>query len=44
MTVTALDWTIVMVSVLITFVPALFFTRRGGSSMAEFLTSGKSAP
>ena len=44
MTVTALDWTIVVISVLITFVPALFFTRRGGSSMAEFFTSGKSAP
>lgn len=39
-----LDWIIVLVSVLACFVPALWMMRRGGSSSAEFFTSGRAAP
>lgn len=44
MQVHALDWIIVAVSVAVCFIPALLFTRRAGSSTAEFFASGRAAP
>ncbi len=39
-----LDWLIVVVSLSISFAPAIILARRAGSSTAEFFTSGRSAP
>lgn len=39
-----LDWSIVIGSILICFVPALWMARRAGQSTAEFFTSGRAAP
>lgn len=39
-----LDWAIVLVSIAVCFIPALYMARRGGQSTAEFFTSGRSAP
>jgi Na+/proline symporter len=39
-----LDWIIVLASVAICFVPALFFARRAGQNVAEFFASGQNAP
>ena len=39
-----LDWIIVIASLLICFVPALFFGKRAGSSTTEFFASGRSVP
>ena len=39
-----LDWIIVFVSILICFVPALFFGKRSGKSTSEFFASGRSVP
>ncbi len=39
-----LDWIIVAISILICFVPALFFARRSGQSTSEFFASGRSVP
>ncbi len=44
MRVTSLDWSIVAVSVVVSFLPAIFFARRAGRSTAEFFTSGRAAP
>lgn len=44
MTLTPLDWTVIVVSILVAFLPALLFTRRGSSSTKEFFTSGQAAP
>jgi Na+/proline symporter len=44
MQVRALDWGIVIASILISFVPALLLMKRGGSGTAEFFTSGRAAP
>jgi Na+/proline symporter len=44
MNLAPLDWTIIALSIVISFVPALFFYRRAGSSTAEFFTSGRAAP
>jgi solute:Na+ symporter, SSS family len=44
MHVTTFDWIIVIVSVAVSFLPALLLAKRGGSSTAEFFTSGRSAP
>lgn len=44
MTLHAIDWVIVIVSVLICFVPALFFGKRSGKSTSEFFASGRSVP
>jgi len=41
---TRLDWTIIALSIVISFLPALFFARRASSSTAEFFTSGRAAP
>ena len=38
------DWVIVAVSLLICFVPALFFGRRAGRSTSEFFASGRAVP
>src|SRR5882762_4388960 len=39
-----LDWTIVVVTILICFVPALFFGKRAGKNTSEFFASGRSVP
>ncbi|HEX4932268.1 MAG TPA: sodium:solute symporter family protein [Gemmatimonadaceae bacterium] len=44
MTLTSLDWIIVLVSIVVSFLPAVVLARRAGSSTAEFFTSGRSAP
>jgi SSS family solute:Na+ symporter len=44
MHITALDWIIVIVSIAVSFLPALMLAKRAGSSTAEFFTSGRSAP
>jgi len=44
MHLTALDWWIVVVSIGLSFLPALLLARRAGSSTAEFFTSGRAAP
>ena len=38
------DWIIVLASLLVCFVPALFFGKRAGKSTAEFFASGRSVP
>src|SRR5262245_15866305 len=44
MTLTALDWIIIALSLLVCFVPALFFGRRAGRSTSEFFASGRAVP
>src|SRR5712692_2991300 len=44
MRVTSFDWVIVVVSIVVSFLPAVFLMRRAGRSTAEFFTSGRSAP
>src|SRR6476619_158091 len=44
MRLTSLDWVIVVVSIVVSFIPAVVLARRAGSSTAEFFTSGRSAP
>ena len=39
-----LDWVIVAVTLLVCFVPALFFARRAGRNTSEFFASGRSVP
>jgi SSS family solute:Na+ symporter len=39
-----IDWVIVAVSLLICFVPALFFGKRAGQSTSEFFASGRAVP
>jgi Na+/proline symporter len=41
---TTLDWVIVLVSIAVSFAPAVWLARRAGSSTAEFFTSGRAAP
>ena len=43
MTLTTFDWTIVLVSIVVSFLPAIVLAKRAGSSTAEFFTSGRSA-
>ena len=38
------DWVIVVLSLLVCFVPALFFGKRAGKSTAEFFVSGRAVP
>ena len=40
----AIDWVIVAASLLVCFVPALFFGKRAGKSTSEFFVSGRSVP
>ena len=44
MTLQPLDWVIAIGSVLICFLPALFFGKRSGKSTTEFFASGRSVP
>jgi SSS family solute:Na+ symporter len=44
MHLTNLDWTIVAASIVVSFLPAIFFARRASRSTAEFFTSGRAAP
>ncbi len=44
MTLSALDWLIVAITLLICFMPALFFARRSGRSTSEFFASGRAVP
>ncbi len=39
-----LDWIIVLISLLVCFVPALFFGKRAGKSTSEFFVSGRAVP
>src|SRR6478752_3842436 len=39
-----LDWIIIAASLLICFVPALFFAKRSGKSTSEFFASGRAVP
>ena len=39
-----LDWAIVVLSIIVSFIPAVVLARRAGSSTAEFFTSGRAAP
>ena len=44
MTLQPIDWVIVLFTLLICFVPALFFGKRAGKSTSEFFASGRSVP
>ncbi len=44
MRLVAIDWLIVAASIIISFLPAIFFYKRAGSSTEEFFTSGRAAP
>ncbi|AHG89738.1 Na+/solute symporter [Gemmatirosa kalamazoonensis] len=44
MSLTTLDWVIVGISIVISFIPALVLMRRAGRSTSEFFTSGRAAP
>src|ERR687886_2939956 len=44
MTLHALDWIIVVASILVCFLPALAFGKRSGKNTAEFFASGRSVP
>ena len=44
MQLVTLDWVIVALSIVISFVPALLFYKRAGSSTEEFFTAGRAAP
>ncbi|MGH7604482.1 MAG: sodium:solute symporter family protein, partial [Gemmatimonadaceae bacterium] len=44
MQLTSLDWVIVVVSLVLCYLPAMFYLKRARSSVAEFFTSGQSAP
>jgi Na+/proline symporter len=39
-----LDWLIVLASLLVCFIPALFFGKRAGQNTSEFFASGRSVP
>src|SRR5438552_15127984 len=38
------DWTVVIISIAVSFLPALFFFRRASKSTTEFFASGRAAP
>ena len=44
MQLTTLDWVIVIGSIALSFVPAVWMARRAGQSTTEFFTSGRAAP
>ena len=44
MVLAPLDWVIVAATLLVCFVPALFFARRAGRSTSEFFASGRAVP
>ena len=39
-----IDWIIVAASIVVSFLPAIFFAKRASSSTTEFFTSGRAAP
>lgn len=39
-----LDWLVIVLSILVCFIPALFFLRRAGRNTSEFFSTGHSAP
>jgi Na+/proline symporter len=41
---TTLDWAIIAASIIISFLPAIFFAKRAGTNTTEFFTSGRAAP
>ena len=44
MQLVTLDWVIVLLSIVVSFLPAVFLARRAGASTSEFFTSGRAAP
>lgn len=44
MQMVTLDWAVVLLSLVVSFLPAVLLARRAGSSTAEFFTSGRAAP
>ena len=44
MHLTTFDWTVVAVSLMVSFLPAVLLARRAGRNTAEFFTSGRAAP
>jgi Na+/proline symporter len=38
------DWIIVLISIVVSFLPAVLLAKRAGSNTAEFFTSGRAAP
>ncbi len=44
MHLTSFDWTVVVISLAVSFLPAILLARRAGRSTAEFFTSGRAAP
>jgi Na+/proline symporter len=44
MTLTALDWVVILLSLGVSFAPALWFARRAGRSTSEFFASGRAVP
>src|SRR5574341_2166954 len=44
MHLTSTDWLIVVVSIVVSFLPAILLAKRAGTSTAEFFTSGRAAP
>ncbi|HZT13166.1 MAG TPA: sodium:solute symporter family protein [Candidatus Baltobacteraceae bacterium] len=44
MHLTALDWSILALSLGVTFLPAIFLARRAGKNTAEFFAAGRQAP
>ena len=44
MHLTTLDWVIIAIAVVVSFIPALLLARRAGKDTAEFFTSGRAAP
>jgi Na+/proline symporter len=44
MQLVAIDWVVIVVSLVAAFSPAVFFARRAGRGTAEFFASGRSAP
>ena len=44
MSLTLLDWIIIVLALMVCFVPALFFGRRAGQNTSEFFASGRAVP
>jgi Na+/proline symporter len=44
MHLTFVDWFVVVASIVVSFLPALFLARRAGRNTSEFFTSGRAAP
>ncbi|MGE5278233.1 MAG: sodium:solute symporter family protein [Acidobacteriota bacterium] len=44
MRLTTIDWLVVALSIVVSFLPAVFLARRAGKSTSEFFTSGRAAP